>query len=215
LNRFLSCFCHGLNGKKDVIMAQNVRRPVKVNVSESYDPKQRAIGGVVLTLIMLLIYFFLQALVTLSIPTGVVRSPDGGYVLDIIKDDEKTKEVIEDANGDVYIPELPSSMSQFVFLDIDGTPFGADNKESSDENLVSTPPILGTYWIVQAASFKEYSRAENFVTELENGGVNAEIKKIGSWYTVRTVPQRTEAEAENMKQELRKFGIKGLIKKIQ
>ncbi|MEK7991456.1 MAG: SPOR domain-containing protein [Thiotrichaceae bacterium] len=196
-------------------MAQNVRRPV--TVSESYDPKQRAIGGVVLTLIMLLVYFFLQALVTLSIPSGVVRSSTGEYVyvLAPIKDDEKTSEEVEDVNGDVYIPELPRSISQFVFLDIDGTPFGTDNKESFDENLVTTLPIIGTYWIVQAASFKKHSRAENMLTELETEGLDMEIKKIGSWYTVRTVPQRTEADAESMKKQLQPFGIKGLIKKIE
>ncbi len=196
-------------------MAQNVRRPVTAN--EPYDPKQRAIGAVVLALIMLLIYSFLQALVTLTIPDDVVKSSAGeGYRLSDIKPDEVTKEVPEDANGDVYVPNLPSNMMKFVFLDIDGTPFGT-NTGTQEENSTQSTPLIGTHWIVQAASFKEYSRAEKLVEELKLEGIDTEIKKIGSWYTVRTFPQRTEAEAKQMKVELRRVGIKngGLLKKIE
>lgn len=191
-------------------MAQNVRRPV--TVSEPYDPKQRAIGAVVLALIMLLIYSFLQALVMLSIPAGIVQTTGDSYRLSDIQPDEVTEVQLEDANGDFYPQDIPSSMSQFVFLDIDGTPFGAD-KNNNGENLTSQ--IIGTHWIVQAASFKQYSRAENLVAELKTKGIDMEIKKIGSWYTVRTLAQRTEQEAKTMDRQLRTLGFKGLIKKIE
>ncbi|WP_353573310.1 SPOR domain-containing protein [Candidatus Albibeggiatoa sp. nov. BB20] len=192
-------------------MAQNVRRPV--SMSEPYDPKQRSIGGVVLALIMLLTYFFLQALVTLSIPAGAIQSSDGSYILSAIEPDEVTEEIIEDANGDIYVPDLPSSMSRFVFLDIDGMPFGTGNNEIGKNE--QTRPIIGTHWVVQAASLKKYSRAEDLVTKLKAEGIDMEIKKIGTWYTVRTVAQRTEAEAKSMRKRLRQFGHKGLIKKIE
>jgi hypothetical protein len=194
-------------------MAQNVRRPV--TVSEPYDPKQRAIGAVVLALIMLLIYSFLQALVILSIPAGTVQATGDSYRLSDIQPDEITEVQLEDANGDFYAPDIPSSMSRFVFLDIDGTPFGADKQNNNGESLVSTAPIIGTHWIVQAASFKQYSRAENLVAELKTKGMDMEIKKIGSWYTVRTLAQRTEEEAKTMDRQLRTLGFKGLIKKIE
>jgi len=194
-------------------MAQNVRRPV--TVSEPYDPKQRAVGGVVLVLIMLLIYSFLQALTSLSVPSATIQNTDGGIVY--ILDKKQPGEVIEDetllidANGEFYAP-MPKTLSQFVFLNIDGAPFGT-NKDAEPE--VFTPPIIGPYWVIQAASFKQYSRAENLVAKLKMEGVDMEIKKIGSWYTVRTTAQRTEADAETLKAKLRKHGVKGLLKKVE
>ena len=198
-------------------MAQNVRRPV--TVSEPYDPKQRAVGGVVLVLIMLLIYSFLQALTSLSVPSGTVQNTENGGIIYIL-DKEQPDEVIEndadfrDANGEFYAP-MPKTLSQFVFLNIDGSPFGTSNDSNTSENLATDTPIIGPYWIVQAASFKQYSRAESLVAELKTKGIDMEIKKIGSWYTVRTLPQKTEPEAKTMRTQLRNNGIKGLVKKVE
>ncbi|MCV6637970.1 SPOR domain-containing protein [Candidatus Albibeggiatoa sp. nov. NOAA] len=193
-------------------MAQNVRRPV--SVSEPYDPKQRAVGGVVLALIMLLVYFFLQTLVTLSIPAGAVQTRTGPYDLGERLPGEQIPEALApDVNGDVYIPKLPASMSQFVFLDIDGTPFGT-NTEAGE--AIPTIPIIGTHWVVQVASLTKHSQAESVVLKLKAEGIDMEIKKIGSWYTVRTTPQRTEDDAKQLKTQLRRFGYRdSLIKKIE
>jgi cell division septation protein DedD len=75
--------------------------------------------------------------------------------------------------------------------------------------------LTGTHWIVQASSFREQNRAERLVEQLKDKGLDAEVHRIGDWYTVRLMPHAERKEAERQLRQLKNLmGLNGLIKKI-
>ncbi len=191
--------------------------------TETYDPKQRIVGGIVLFLIMLLIYSLLKLLLGISTP------PEGTYTLRAPLPDEVALMANQNGTG---TPSLTTSAANqggrplptgFVFLNIDGNPMvGSGNTASGQpytpsESSISSSnlPLNGPYWIVQASSFREESRAERLVEQLKDKGLDAEIHKIGNWYTVRLAAQADREGAERQLRQLKNLmNLKGLIKKI-
>lgn len=191
-------------------MAQNIRR--STGAGESYDPKQRFVGGVVLALIMLLIYFFLQALVSLSLPSNL-QTTGQNYRLGAAQVDE-VMDIDEVELDDNFILAIRPDMREFVFLGIDGKAI-SKMEQSSEQDLVSRAPIIvGTHWRVQVASFRESSRAQRLLDELKEKGFDMEVQRLGEWYVVRSVAQRTETEAKNLERQLQRERYKPLLRKI-
>jgi hypothetical protein len=190
-------------------VAQNIRR--STGAGESYDPKQRFVGGVVLALIMLLIYFFLQALVSLSLPSNL-QTTGQNYSLGAAQVDEvmDNEEIVLDDN---FIDAISPDMREFVFLGIDGKPIG--RAVENDTDLVSRNPIIiGTHWRVQVASFRESGRAQRLLDELKDKGFDMEVQRLGEWYVVRSVAQSTETDAKNLERQLQRERYKPLLRKI-
>ncbi|OUD14156.1 hypothetical protein TPSD3_07430 [Thioflexithrix psekupsensis] len=189
---------------------------------ETYDPKQRVVGGVVLFLIMLLIYSLLKLLL------GVSSASDAAYALREALPDE----ILSGQGAATGSPALTTGAAQqntkalpsgFVFLDIDGKPMLGrgqameDEQYVTDNNQVSSTSVslTGTHWIVQASSFREESRADRLVEQLKDKGLDAEVHRIGDWYTVRLTPQGERKEAEKQLRQLKNLmGLNGLIKKV-
>lgn len=188
----------------------------RVTTTESYDPKQRIVGGIVLFLIMLLIYSLLKLLLGISSP------PEGTYTLREPLPDEVNLNAPQTGS-----PSLTTSAysggralpTGFVFLGIDGNPMLGDGSQLAEGELYEPSsvgePLTGPYWIVQASSFKDGNRADRMVEQLRDKGFESEVHKIGDWYTVRLMPQGERGNAERQLRQLRTvMGIKGLIKKI-
>jgi len=205
-------------------MAQNIRR----SLTESYDPKQRIVGGIVLFLLMLFLYLVLKIILGISSSLH-----DGDYIIreQIFEEatstnipqeaiDEQTTETPSVINGSSSLPPRKPSRplpSGFVFLDIKGNPMQKEIFQTTEDNpkKVDTAPIEGTHWVVQAGSFLAEDRAQVLVNQLKNKGVDSEIVKISKWFTVRLLPQRDRRDAEQQLRQLRQVNkIKGLIKKI-
>lgn len=193
---------------------RNVRRMV----SDSHDPKQRIVGGIVLFLLVLLLYGILK-LVLSFFAVG-----ESNYKLhEPLPDEVLTNQEAEGTNTDTtQIARLNQRLPQkFVFLDLNGNPMQAETvglPDSSVEIVPETNPT-GEKWVVQIASFKENSRAESLVQQLKDKGMEAEIAKIGNWYTVRLLPQADRSAAERQGRQVTSLGLPGirqpLIKKIE
>jgi hypothetical protein len=194
----------------------NTRR----TTNEPYSPKQRIVGGVVLFLIMLLIYSFLKLLL------GMSAMPEGAYRLP----EPLPGEMIEIENGEVggtaerpIVKQVRLPMG-FVFLDINGNPM---KKESYEELTgqgqgTEAAPTVGVpvadadkTWVVQVASFKEDSRAQNLVEKLKGKQMESTIVRKGRWYAVQLLPTNKAGAEEQLKKLQTDLGIKGMIKEIK
>lgn len=200
----------------------------RILASETYDPKQRIVGGIVLFVLMLLLYVFLKLLLGLSTP------PERSYLLqdDWQADNASTADPAAAAAGNTPTNAGRPLPKAFVFLDIDAKPMQNTNGKQPAEMDVETevlaaadggtvvrpqaPVPAGTeQWVVQVASFKDEESANRLIEKTKEKGLTTEIFKVGNWFTVRFPPQTDRAEAEKQQQQLRKLiGKKGLIKKV-
>jgi len=191
----------------------NTRR----TASEQYDPKQRIVGGIVLFLIMLLIYIILKLLL------GMSTMPDGSYKLPEPLPAEVMKEISGKNSSTIESP-LTKQVSlplKFVFLDIHGNPMQKESYEKSndDEEEIDDAEAYvaegDKTWFVQAASFRERSRAVNLVEKLKVHQLESTIIRKGRWYAVQLLPT-SQAQAEKQLEKLRSdLDIKGMLKEIK
>lgn len=200
--------------------ALNIRR----SPQEAYDPKQRIVGGIVLSLIILLIYGFLKLLAGFSATAG------GSYALPEALSDEveiSAENMVNTDNPDALILQgddevLPATIATpskplpmgFVFLDINGNPMQEEVFQTNNNDY--TVDTSSKKWVVQVASFKERSRAQALVDKLKSRNFSASISSSGRWFVVRLDPQDDRASAQNQRTQLRnKLNIRRtLIKKL-
>jgi len=206
--------------------SQNTRR--SASTIEPYDPKQRIVGGIVLFLLMLILYFFLKLLLGMSSP------PEHSFNLPKALPDEIVEEqamgIAEGNEGNESNIMLSMSAETasykssraipagFVFLDINGSPMQPEVLTSGGMANEINVPAYEAGWYVQAASFKEESRAQKLIQRIQDAGIveNANFVKVGDWYVVRLPPQSSEDAAHEQRRELRrKLRVRGQVKEIQ
>jgi len=194
----------------------NTRRAV----TEHYDPKQRIVGGIVLFLIMLLIYIILKLLL------GMSSMPEGSYELPEPLPAEIMKEINikNPMTAESPITKQVNLPLKFVFLDIHGNPMqkelyekSDDSAENMDDDMDEIPYVADAdkTWFVQAASFRDKSRALNLVEKLKEHRLESTIVRKGKWYAVQLLPT-SQIHAEKQLEKLnRDLDIKGMIKEIK
>ncbi len=199
----------------------NIRVPSSPSV-EPYDPKTRAIGGIVLFLLMMLLYAVLKALLGIS-------STGAAYALRAPLPDEVKAAQAAMANAAPAAQAAKSKypiINKFVFLDLNGKPMenglgtielagmtnSSDSSSSTDTTFDGTD---GKEWYVQAASFRELSRAREMQKKLKNNGFATKVLKIGDWYAVRLLPLASKGEATQQLRALRRMGIQGQRRQIK
>jgi len=191
---------------------------------DHYDPKQRLVGGIVLCLIILLIYFILKLLIGLS------AVHDGRYRLASAKEDEVLKATAAAAtetshrvvgnDGVNTIPTLPKSLRplplNFTFLDLDGNPMGKEALAIEDEQAANAANgkknTTDMGWTVQAGAFKNEAQAKQLVDKLKEKNFESAISKVGNKFIVNLTPaQPDKAAAQKFsKQVSTQAGIKRL-----
>ncbi len=202
---------------------QNIRR----SNTDSYDPKQRFVGGVMLVLIMLFIYS------TLKIVLGFSSAPEfeiGKALQSEALQSEATVEGSDEGTlhnvTNVQSPQnknvsqrLPTG---FIFLSLSGKPMQPDKVAGlEDETIPPDDLYTKTYsdgkWYVQAASFRSKSDAENLAQKIRDEDIasKAYIVLRNGWYAVRLSPQEERGLAKQQDRQLRrKLHLKPMIKKI-
>lgn len=202
---------------------QNIRRAS----TESYDPKQRFVGGVMLVFIMLLIYS------TLKIVLGFSSAPDFEIGDALQSEALQSQTIVEGFDGDAIqnITNIDSPENkklshrlpkEFVFLSLNGKAMQPDKlAELKDESIPSNDLYTKTYsegkWYVQAASFKNKSDAEDLAQKIQDKNIasKAYIVLRSGWYAVRLPPQEERGLAKQQDRQLRrKLSLKPMIKKI-
>jgi cell division protein FtsN len=195
------------------MVSYNIRRPSL----DTYDPKQRIVGGFVLFLLMLLLYSVLKLVLGIS---------SGGehIVLPERRPDEVATEI---AGGDnqpattaVATNTKPTkshrSLPQgFVFLDINGNPISEETtqpEETTINNDASPDSSSSNGWVVQAASFREEEKAQALLEKLKVKGITATIVKSGAWYVIKLPVQEGREAADRQLKQLRGLGIRGMVK---
>lgn len=203
-------------------MPYNIRRPV----SDSYDPKQRIVGGVVLFLIMLLIYSVLKLILGFSSVPPQGKFGLGTPLGDEIDRIESATPADDPQSATAQTAQPTRRLPQgFVFLDINGRPMQREAYQPSSETTTVAAinaeayetPQDGKYWYVQAASFKTEDRAHRMVEQIKakNIAATANITQKGDWYVVRLPPQDDPVAAEQQKLQLRRLlKVHGKIRKI-
>jgi cell division septation protein DedD len=193
---------------------------IRHSQSETYDPKQRAVGAIVLILLMILLYALLKALLGISGGTAyALRAP----LPDEVKNNAQTADNTTDANSKFKYPLI----NKFVFLDLNGKPMSSnsettaatmddeDDDENSEEEQTTKKPEKGS-WYVQVASGKDKERAEKLANELTEKKLPAEVIKSGEWYRIQLKPQETKEAAEQQLKQLKKEkSIKGQLRKVE
>lgn len=161
----------------------------RTTFTEAYEPKQRIVGGIVLFLLMLLLYSILKLVL------GISTVQEGDYPIgDPLPDETNIEE-----NSTTARTTIPSD---FTFLNLDGKPvvrIRPPEQDSDNEPLLS---VGGPHWVVQAASFKEKSRAQQFIQQLKEKGFDAYTQKVGNWYAVRLTPQEERRMALQQRRQL-------------
>jgi len=195
---------------------------IRHSPSEIYDPKQRAVGAVVLFLLMILLYVLLKALLGISGGTAyALRAP----LPDEIK---STVQPTTDSN-DIATKFKYPLINHFVFLDLNGKPMSSnsettaetmddeDDEETTNKNKNNkTAKNTDKKWYVQVASGKDKQRAEKLANELTDKKLPAEVIKSGDWYRIQLKPQETEEAAKQQLKQLKKEkGLKGQVRKLE
>jgi len=182
---------------------------------EFFDFKQRIVGGIVLFLIMMLLYYLLKAILGIQ-STGadvihLAPLPDEILI-------GQTQPTMTTNTEQTAARRLPAYLltNQFVFLDLDGNPLRADNSadnalledigeeaESSDEDK----------WYVQVASFREVERARIMVDKIkQRANLDALIVEVlvrgRTWYAVRLPAQANKRTAEQQQRILEQASIR-------
>jgi hypothetical protein len=182
----------------------------------SFDPKERAIGGVVLVILMLLFYLLLKAVLGFS-GTGREAAlsdpfPDGAQNMGSSPAMTAAK---RKAGKEVKL-KYPL-LERFVFLDITGKPMGKEGSSAlsafnADADDASTNEMDGSKnWIVQVASFKKRDRAEKLVEKLRGKDMEATITQSDEWFVVKLEPEKDKAVAQQNLRALRRIGIRGML----
>jgi len=189
--------------------------------ADTYDPKQRIVGGITLFIIMLLIYS------SLKLVLGFASVPKG-YVLEPAKQDEELDSITvatststankktNQVRASVTNKRLPAS---FVFLDLDGNAMQPENFQ----NIFNSPSELyadtggETKWYIQAAAFKSEERAQSFAQQIQDKNIAPEVYIIptSKWFLVRLAPETDRNIVKQQSRELRRsLHVKPAIKKI-
>ncbi|HDN27156.1 MAG TPA: SPOR domain-containing protein [Thioploca sp.] len=196
----------------DDMALQNIRNNRRT-VTDSYDPKQRIVGGVVLFLLMLFIYSVLKLVLGFSVPEKF----EIDSALNFENFNRDGGSLIDAAQTSQLVPrQLPEG---FVFLDLKGNPMQPE-PPSVDFNLGNDPfaPDGEDKWYVQAASFKTEERAQRLVQKIKTKHIAKEVHVIpsGSWYAVRLPPQSDRNRVQQQYRQLHSLlRLQGQIKKIK
>jgi hypothetical protein len=186
---------------------------------DHYDPKQRLVGGVVLCLIILLIYFIFKMLIGLS----VSAAHDGRYKLASAREDEvikattsseTTRRVVgNDGVSTVTLPAKPLRPLplSFTFLDLDGNPMGKELLAIEDDtanNAKNTAETAG--WVVEVASYRTEKPSKKLIEKLKTKGFEATSTKIGNHFSIHlSQVQPDKATAQKLsKQVAAEMGIR-------
>jgi len=183
---------------------------------EPYDPKQRLVGGIVLFLLMMLLYYLLKAVLGISssgvdyalsqaLPNEINRPQLGQIILNAGNDNF-------DDTMNPEVRERYKNITQFEFLGLNGEPL--DHKTKQQTTSLNKWDLDGSFkWEVQAASFKDKERAEVFMRQLKRIRLKSRMIKSGRYYIIRLEPQKTRNEAKQQVQLLRsKLRVRGIIK---
>jgi cell division protein FtsN len=202
------------------MVSYNIRRPSL----DTYDPKQRVVGGFVLFLLMLLLYSILKLVLGIS-------SAGEHIVLPERRPDEIAAEA-EFANNQGQQPATATTATAthntrptatqsrrslpqgFVFLDINGNPINEERTLPEETVATNNSSNEGdtSGWVVQVASFREEERAEALVEKLKTKGMVPTIVKSGAWYVIKLPVQEGRDAADQQLKQLRSLGIRGMVK---
>lgn len=202
------------------MVSYNIRRPSL----DTYDPKQRVVGGFVLFLLMLLLYSILKLVLGIS-------SAGEHIVLPERRPDEIAAEA-EFANNQGQRPATATTATAtnntqataaqprrslpqgFVFLDINGNPINEERTSPEETTATNNPPNEGDTgsWVIQVASFREEERAEALVEKLKTKAMTPVIVKSGAWYVIKLPVQGGRDAADQQLKQLRSLGIRGMVK---
>lgn len=180
---------------------------------DHYDPKQRLVGGIVLCLIIVLIYFILKMLIGLSASVA----QDGRYKLASAREDEVIKAAASQETSHRVVgndgistmtlaakPLRPLPLS-FTFLDLDGNPMGKEQlaiEEEASANAAKKAAETGG-WIVQAASFRTEKSADKWAGKLKEKGFDVTISKMGNRLVIHlTQIQPDKATAQKLSKQI-------------
>jgi len=202
---------------------RNIRR-----THETYDPKQRFVGGVVLVLLILFIYSVLKLVLGLSAPQQGNFKLNAPIALEEYSEDETLKDNQEDQKGLLFeATELPANNSsdfvvglpaKFVFLDLNGDAMGEKEEISTSiEQIYALGENELKKWYVQAASFKDQSKAQVLVRQIKERHIAQEayIVLTQGWYVVRLPPQTQRRQATQQNRQLDTLlKTKGIIKEL-
>lgn len=189
---------------------------------DHYDPKQRLVGGVVLCLIILLIYFIFKMLIGLS----VSAAHDGRYKLASAREDEVIKAMTSSetthrvvGNDGISTVTLPAKPLRplplsFTFLDLDGNPMGKEQLAIEDDaataanNAKNAAETAG--WVVEVASYRTEKSSKKLIDKLKTKGFEATFTKIGNRFSIHlSQVQPDKAAAQKLsKQVATEVGIK-------
>ena len=193
------------------------------SVTESYDPKQRIVGGIVLFLLVLFIYSVLKLVL------GFSSASEGEYILSApLKDEELLSEVAQSGNKTLQSAASPTASSKksyhnllpqgFVFLDLNGNPMQPQEPRTFVDN---TDPFTQTgedQWYVQAASYRTETGAQGLVRKIKAKNIADQvhvIKTPNGWYAVRLSPQDEHGEVKQQYRKLRRLlYLKPIIRKV-
>lgn len=189
--------------------------------ADTYDPKQRLVGGITLFIIMLLIYSSLKLVLGFaSVPKGYVLEPaKQDEELDSIKLASTTSAANKKTNqvrASVTNKRLPAN---FVFLDLDGNAMQPENYQ----NVFNSPSDLyaenggETKWYIQAAAFRSEERAQSFAQQIQDKNIAPEVYIIptGKWFLVRLAPENDRNIVKQQSRNLRKsLHVRPAIKKL-
>lgn len=198
-------------------MSQNTRRLFP----DSYDPKQRLIGGIVLFLIMMLIYSLLKLVLGFS-PTPTGKFGLGAPLGDEITNHLAATENIEGRpNSHSRSPLRPAVIllpQSFVFLDIHGKPMQKESYQSVNNTELETK-VEGKGWYIQVASFRDENQAQSLAEKIKEKQISSqvEILKSGAWYKVVLPSQSDRNAAEQQRKQLRNLLRinNAIIKKVE
>ena len=197
---------------------------VRKSVTEPYDPKQRIVGGIVLSLIMLLIYSILKLVL------GFSSVPAGEYTLSEPLVDEVPAGVTTTSNIVATSSNTRSSQrvsyrvpipQKFVFLDLKGNPMQPEDVSQSGTLLAGVYNSVGNRgkWYVQAASFRKAHLAKILMQKIKNKKIADMVHVVetsNGWYAVRLQPQADKTIVRQQNRKLRStLGLKGVVKQIK
>ncbi len=197
----------------------NLRRPM----TETSDPKQRIVGGIVLFLMVLLIYSILKLVLGISSAATEkygLTTPLGEEISSLERSSNSTGSPDSTTHSRTRVNRtwLPQ---EFVFLDIVGKPMQPESPGAFQAVVSSADTYSnvedGKTWFVQAASFKIEEQAQQLVQKIKDKNVaQANVFKTASgWYTVRLPPQADRNVAEQQRKQLNSlFRLKAEVKKI-
>lgn len=180
---------------------------------DPFDLKQRAVGGVVLLLIMFLLYYLLKAMLGIATTSGeVIRFdplPDEMLIGQAAPDDGPLENVPPTRNLPAYLMK-----NEFIFLGLNGKPLGGRNAEGEDlvEDIGEEPVGGDGNWYVQVASFRDPDRARSLSRKIRSRELDSIIVEVlvrgRVWYAVRLTAQPSKREAERQQRVLEQMGIR-------